>query len=397
MSGGYESNPFEHPVNGQFVFRIQVTKGDGCGVRGVCAKVLKNLYFVPFYQTNHPRFGNLCYEFGNDLVGPAQGTPDNIKRLGEEGRPRNGGGGRKIRRDRKGNGYVEEEEMEIDAVEEWDGPEVDTTYQGAREVEAEAEVAPIPPPVLANPEPEAVTVGSSLSSAAVGHDPEDLTPSHIRSDLDALHHRVRQIKNDDVRAENKRLVRNDCWIAVRPYPERLEGFRYCRSYCATAPNYRSVISLPQEETSPSETHKGLHLVSRIDAIGCSDLNHFMKQCNYVFNYLLLGGQGGAPAVRECTFSGFMKCNPAVFHGHEGAVELSRWFKKTEMVFGISERTEARKVKFAAATLQGRTLTWWNSQVATRGLEAANQIGWTEKKRLLTKEFCPIEEIQRMEH
>ncbi|GKA04314.1 putative reverse transcriptase domain-containing protein [Tanacetum coccineum] len=79
-----------------------------------------------------------------------------------------------------------------------------------------------------------------------------------------------------------------------------------------------------------------------------------------------GGQGGAPAARECTFSGFMKCNPTVFHGHEGAVELSRWFEKTEMVFGISECAEARKVKFAAATLQGH-------------------------------EFCPIEEIQRMEH
>ncbi|GKA12378.1 putative reverse transcriptase domain-containing protein [Tanacetum coccineum] len=93
----------------------------------------------------------------------------------------------------------------------------------------------------------------------------------------------------------------------------------------------------------------------------------------------------------------MKCNPTVFHGHEGAVELSRWFEKTKMVFGISECAEARKVKFAAATLQGRALTWWNSQVATRGLEAANQIGWTEMKRLMTKEFCPIEEIQRMEH
>ncbi|GKD36436.1 putative reverse transcriptase domain-containing protein [Tanacetum coccineum] len=49
-----------------------------------------------------------------------------------------------------------------------------------------------------------------------------------------------------------------------------------------------------------------------------------------------GGQGGAPAVRECTF------------------------------------------------------------VATRGLEAANRITWTEMKKLLT-EFCPAEEIQRMEH
>ncbi|GJY96848.1 putative reverse transcriptase domain-containing protein [Tanacetum coccineum] len=92
-----------------------------------------------------------------------------------------------------------------------------------------------------------------------------------------------------------------------------------------------------------------------------------------------------------------QCNPTVFHGHEGAVELSRWFEKTKMVFGISECAEARKVKFVAATLQGRALTWWNSQVATMGLEAANQIGWTEMRRLMTEEFCPIEEIQRMEH
>ncbi|GKA19434.1 putative reverse transcriptase domain-containing protein, partial [Tanacetum coccineum] len=105
----------------------------------------------------------------------------------------------------------------------------------------------------------------------------------------------------------------------------------------------------------------------------------------------------APAVRECTFAGFMKCNRTVFHGHEGAVELRRWFEKTEMVFGISECAEVRKVKFVAATLQGRALTWWKSQVATRGLEAANQIGWTEMRRLMTEEFCPIEEIQRMEH
>ncbi|GJT50923.1 putative reverse transcriptase domain-containing protein [Tanacetum coccineum] len=68
-----------------------------------------------------------------------------------------------------------------------------------------------------------------------------------------------------------------------------------------------------------------------------------------------------------------------------------------MVFGISECAEARKVKFAAAILQGRALTWWNSQVATMGLEAANQIGWTKMKRIMTDEFFPVEEVQQMEH
>nr|GEY94841.1 putative reverse transcriptase domain, ribonuclease H-like domain, aspartic peptidase domain protein [Tanacetum cinerariifolium] len=43
------------------------------------------------------------------------------------------------------------------------------------------------------------------------------------------------------------------------------------------------------------------------------------------------------------------------------------------------------------------LTKLEAKVATRGLEAANRIPWTEMKRLMTKEFCPIEEIQRMKH
>ncbi|GKB16391.1 putative reverse transcriptase domain-containing protein [Tanacetum coccineum] len=109
------------------------------------------------------------------------------------------------------------------------------------------------------------------------------------------------------------------------------------------------------------------------------------------------GRDTAPAVRECTFAGFMKCNPAAFRGVEGAVELRRWFEKTESVFKISECVEGKKVKFAAATLEGPALTWWKTKVATMGLETVNQMPWTEMKQLMTAEFCPIEEIQRMEH
>ncbi|GJR64078.1 putative reverse transcriptase domain-containing protein [Tanacetum coccineum] len=108
------------------------------------------------------------------------------------------------------------------------------------------------------------------------------------------------------------------------------------------------------------------------------------------------GQGGAPPARECTYSSFIKCNPTSFHGNEGAVELSRWFEKTESVFSISECAERNKVKFAAATLQGRALTWWNSQVATLGLEVVNAKSWNDMKIMMREEFCPPEEIQRME-
>ncbi|GJV40350.1 putative reverse transcriptase domain-containing protein, partial [Tanacetum coccineum] len=73
------------------------------------------------------------------------------------------------------------------------------------------------------------------------------------------------------------------------------------------------------------------------------------------------GQDTAPAVRECTFAGFMKCNPTVFHGVKGAVELQRWFEKTKSVFEISECVEGKKVKFATAILEGPSLTCWKTK------------------------------------
>nr|GEW19637.1 reverse transcriptase domain-containing protein [Tanacetum cinerariifolium] len=83
-------------------------------------------------------------------------------------------------------------------------------------------------------------------------------------------------------------------------------------------------------------------------------------------------------------------------GTEGAVGLVRWFKKMENTFKISECAEGKKVKFAIATLHGRALTWWNSQVATLGCEVANGRPWTEVKQKMTGEFCPTEEVQRLE-
>nr|GEX03916.1 hypothetical protein [Tanacetum cinerariifolium] len=53
-------------------------------------------------------------------------------------------------------------------------------------------------------------------------------------------------------------------------------------------------------------------------------------------------QGGAPPVRECTYSSFIKCNPTTFKGVEGAVELCHWFEKTKSVFSISECAKRNK-------------------------------------------------------
>nr|GEY99966.1 hypothetical protein [Tanacetum cinerariifolium] len=104
-------------------------------------------------------------------------------------------------------------------------------------------------------------------------------------------------------------------------------------------------------------------------------------------FRLARGQDAAPAARECTCSRFMKCNPTVFCGTKGGVALLRWFEKTKSVFGISDSADGKKVRLVVATLQGPTLTWWNSKIATMGLETVNRIPWNEMKKLMTAEFC----------
>ncbi|GKC06419.1 putative reverse transcriptase domain-containing protein [Tanacetum coccineum] len=52
--------------------------------------------------------------------------------------------------------------------------------------------------------------------------------------------------------------------------------------------------------------------------------------------------------------------------------------------------------FAASTFEGRALTLWNGNVHTLGLVNANRIPWTEFKSMMTTEYYPATEIQRME-
>nr|GEV96300.1 putative reverse transcriptase domain, ribonuclease H-like domain, aspartic peptidase domain protein [Tanacetum cinerariifolium] len=69
-----------------------------------------------------------------------------------------------------------------------------------------------------------------------------------------------------------------------------------------------------------------------------------------------GGLAAAPMARECSFFGFMKCGPMQFYGTEGAVGL----------------------------------------VTTLSHEVANGRPWAEVKQMMTDEFCPTEEVQRLE-
>ncbi|GJZ87573.1 putative reverse transcriptase domain-containing protein [Tanacetum coccineum] len=108
------------------------------------------------------------------------------------------------------------------------------------------------------------------------------------------------------------------------------------------------------------------------------------------------GRGDRPVARECTYQDFMKCQPLNFKGTEGVVGLIRWFEKMETVFHISNCLEKYQVKYATCTLLNSALTWWNSHKRTIGTEAVFTMSWRELIKLMTKVYCPRNEIQKIE-
>ncbi|GJW38198.1 putative reverse transcriptase domain-containing protein [Tanacetum coccineum] len=77
----------------------------------------------------------------------------------------------------------------------------------------------------------------------------------------------------------------------------------------------------------------------------------------------------------------------------GIYTLMKW--RTEVAFDLLR--DALSAIFGLSELKDRALTWWNSQVATLGMEAVTGKTWAEMKVMMTEEFCPPEEIQRMEY
>ncbi|GJW29964.1 putative reverse transcriptase domain-containing protein [Tanacetum coccineum] len=108
------------------------------------------------------------------------------------------------------------------------------------------------------------------------------------------------------------------------------------------------------------------------------------------------GPTGTPVVKTGNYKEFISCQPFYFNGTKGAVGLIRWFERTELVFSRSRCAEENKVTFATGTLTDDALSWWNAYAQPMGIEQANQITWTELKRLLTNKYCPRTEIRKME-
>ncbi|GJV83847.1 putative reverse transcriptase domain-containing protein [Tanacetum coccineum] len=67
---------------------------------------------------------------------------------------------------------------------------------------------------------------------------------------------------------------------------------------------------------------------------------------------------------------FLACNPKEYDGKGGAIVYTCWIEKIESVQDISGCRDSQKVKYTTGLFVGKALTWWNSQIHTRGQEAA---------------------------
>ncbi|GKE01794.1 hypothetical protein Tco_1389777, partial [Tanacetum coccineum] len=233
----------------------------------------------------------------------------------------------------------------VDIEEDENEPELTYPYE---------EVDPLnPPPPAFDSEPKDVI---EVEDTVEPEDETVLASVHkildlgnkVRSSMEegtaAMENLVKKLGNVKEKAECKKLKKE---------LEEARGFVF-------EERSNEAIDVPvEDEKSPSSEPLGSPPVVRrmikesVDAAIAAEQARHANVGNDARGSVLVSGQDVAPVVRECTFVGFMKCNPTVF-------------------------CEGKKVKFAAAILQGPALTWWNSKVATI-------------------EFCPIEEIQRMEH
>ncbi|GJZ49657.1 hypothetical protein Tco_0603847, partial [Tanacetum coccineum] len=63
-----------------------------------------------------------------------------------------------------------------------------------------------------------------------------------------------------------------------------------------------------------------------------------------------------PVAKRGNYKEFINCQPFYFNGTKGAVDLIRWFERTELVFSRSKYAEEDRVTFATGTLTNDALS-----------------------------------------
>nr|GFC16443.1 hypothetical protein [Tanacetum cinerariifolium] len=102
------------------------------------------------------------------------------------------------------------------------------------------------------------------------------------------------------------------------------------------------------------------------------------------------------ATPSCSIKTFRASGAKEFFETEGVVGLLTWFESIEVVLHITKYPAESQVVFASSMMQGHALTWWNTLVQTRGRAAAIAQSWEDFKKLLMEEYCPDEEVEKLE-
>ncbi|GKC38500.1 reverse transcriptase domain-containing protein [Tanacetum coccineum] len=110
-----------------------------------------------------------------------------------------------------------------------------------------------------------------------------------------------------------------------------------------------------------------------------------------------GGGNGNDGNNGCSYKTFQSCNPKEYDGKGGAIALTRWIEKMENVIDNSGCAENQKVRYATSSLINKALTWWNTQCQARGRVAAMALSWDDFKALMVEEFCPSNEMEKLEN
>ncbi|GJT65117.1 putative reverse transcriptase domain-containing protein [Tanacetum coccineum] len=100
--------------------------------------------------------------------------------------------------------------------------------------------------------------------------------------------------------------------------------------------------------------------------------------------------------RGYTCKEFLACDLKEYDGKGGAIVYTRWIEKMEPVHDMSGCRDSQRVKYTAGSFVGKALTWWNSEIRTRGREAAVSMSWEDFRTLTKEEFCPSIKMQKLE-
>ncbi|GJS50733.1 hypothetical protein Tco_0624095 [Tanacetum coccineum] len=195
-----------------------------------------------------------------------------------------------------------------------------------------------------------------------------------------------RLSNTFLCIQNERVERDLYWTRVRAHEFYQEMIR------------KGFVIMPPKSAPMTQVAIRRMIKESVDATIAAERARQANVRNDASGSGPVRGQDTAPTVRKCTFAGFMKCNPTVFYGVEGAVKLRRWFEKTKSVFKFSECAEGKKVKFDAATLEGPALTWWKSKIATMGLETVkeyNIVAYTQRFNELAMMYPRIVDSERV--